>query len=49
MGSVPWMAPEVLCDEPDIDYELSDVYSFGKKDHTIHCGQRGTLIFLWLL
>jgi len=29
LGSIPWTAPEVLNDMPDIDYILSDVYSFG--------------------
>jgi serine/threonine protein kinase len=29
MGSVHWMAPEVLSESPDVDYVLADVYSFG--------------------
>lgn len=28
-GTVHWMAPEILNEEPQIDYMLSDVYSFG--------------------
>ncbi len=29
LGSIPWTAPEVLNDQPDLDYVLADVYSFG--------------------
>ena len=29
LGSVPWMAPEVLEEQNGLDYSLADVYSFG--------------------
>ncbi len=29
LGSIPWTAPEILGEEPDVQYEMSDVYSFG--------------------
>jgi serine/threonine protein kinase len=28
-GSVPWMAPEVLEEQSDVEHSLADVYSFG--------------------
>lgn len=28
-GSIQWMAPELLSENPDIDYVMADVYSFG--------------------
>lgn len=28
-GTVQWTAPEVLNEEPTVDYILADVYSFG--------------------
>ncbi len=29
LGSVHWMAPEVLAESPGVDFALADVYSFG--------------------
>jgi len=29
LGSIPWTAPEVLNDTPNLDYVLADVYAFG--------------------
>jgi serine/threonine protein kinase len=29
LGSIPWTAPEVLNDQPQLDFVLADVYSFG--------------------
>jgi len=28
-GTIHWMAPEVLCESPNVDYMMADVYSFG--------------------
>lgn len=28
-GSIHWTAPEILNESPDVDYVLTDVYSFG--------------------
>jgi serine/threonine protein kinase len=29
VGTIQWAAPEVLCETPNVDYILADVYSFG--------------------
>jgi serine/threonine protein kinase len=29
LGSIHWMAPEVLTESPDVDFAQADVYSFG--------------------
>lgn len=29
VGSIPWTAPEVLAEQPDVDYASADCYSFG--------------------
>jgi serine/threonine protein kinase len=29
LGSIHWSAPEILNESPDVDYVLTDVYSFG--------------------
>ncbi len=30
IGSIPWTAPEILNESPDVNYVLTDVYAFGK-------------------
>ena len=29
IGSIPWTAPEVLAEQPAVDYMLADIFSFG--------------------